>query len=182
MSTALINSQIKSGICNSLLIGVLILALNGCTGLGDKKDSGGIQVDDEGLIIDPFYDVPETPESNLDSYPDGDERYPQPSVEAPNISTKPTSQTVLALLNQAKIQEQAGNSERAAAVLERALRIEPKNAQLWHRLALLRLQQGKLGLAESLAQKSSALARDDDLLKRKNKTIVDQARILQGKE
>jgi len=163
-----------------LLISIIVLAMSAC--VGGKKDSGGINVYDEGMMIDPFYDVPETPESNLDSYQSGDERYPQPSTTAPNISTQPTSQTVLALLNQAKIQEQAGDSERAASVLERALRIEPKNAQLWHRLALLRLQQGKLGLAESLAAKSSALAGDDDLLKRKNKTIIEQARILQGKE
>ena len=158
----------------------MIVALSAC--VGGKKDSGGIKVEEEGMVIDPFYDVPETPESNLDSYQSGDERYPQPTTTAPNISTQATSQTVLALLNQAKIQEQAGDSERAAAVLERALRIEPRNAQLWHRLALLRLQQGKLGLAESLAAKSSALAGDDDLLKRKNNTIIEQARILQGKE
>lgn len=182
MNGLLINSLNKFGINTILLIAFLALTLNGCTGLGDKKESGGIQVDEEGMTIDPFYGVPETPESSLDAYPSGDERYPQPSTTAPNISTKPTSQTVLALLNQAKIQEQSGNSERAVAVLERALRIEPKNAQLWHRLALLRLQQGKLGLAESLAQKSIALSRNDDLLKRKNRTIIDQARILQGKE
>ncbi len=172
----------KIRINNILLISILVLFINACTGVGGKKDTGGINVDDEGMVIDPFYDVPETPESSLDSYPGGDERYPQPSASAPGASVTPTSQTVLALLNQAKIQEQSGDSERAAAVLERAIRIEPKNAQLWHRLALLRLQQGKLELAESLAEKSSALARDDDLLKRKNNTIIEQARILQGKE
>ena len=77
--------------------------------------------------------------------------------------------------------EGAQNWERAAALLERALRIEPRNAQLWHRLAQVRLQQGQYHLAESLAQKSSALARDNPELQEKNTRLLKQARAL-GKE
>ncbi len=59
-----------------------------------------------------------------------------------------------------------------------ALRIKPRDAFLWHRLAQIRLQQGQYGLAESLAQKSSALARDDTQLQMKNTRLLKQARAL----
>jgi Flp pilus assembly protein TadD len=121
--------------------------------------------------IDPFYQIP-------DKEPDEQ----SPSMRsAPQVSSKSTSGTVLALLSQAKEQEKSGNPEKAAAVLERALRIEPKNAQLWYRLALLRLQQGQLDLARSLAAKSIALAQGDEDLKVKNRTIIEQVDLLQGR-
>jgi len=90
-----------------------------------------------------------------------------------NNSTS-TSRTVLALLDQASKQENMGRPERAAAALERALRIEPKNARLWHRLAVIRFEQGQYVQAESLAAKSSALAAGDWHLKQKNSEIIQQ--------
>lgn len=81
--------------------------------------------------------------------------------------------TVIALLSQARYQQSTGHPERAAAVLERALRIDPKNARLWHELARIRLLQGKLSLAESLVAKSNALAQHDDALRDENSEIID---------
>jgi len=52
---------------------------------------------------------------------------------------------------------------------------------LWYRLALLRLQQGQLDLARSLAAKSSALAQGDEDLQIKNRTIMEQVDLLQGR-
>ena len=88
--------------------------------------------------------------------------------------------TVIALLNQAHDQQRQGKPERAAAVLERALRIDPRNARLWSELAQIRLQQGKLEQAESLAAKSNALAKDDEEIKQHNANIIKQARYLRG--
>ena len=157
---------------------ILLLALlliHGCATVSPPaptvKDDG-IEVREEGVEIDPFYQVPDA----------NAEGQPSSSIQpAPQISSKPTSGTVLALLSQAKEQEKAGNPEKAAAVLERALRIEPKNPQLWYRLALLRLQQGQLELAKSLAAKSSALAQGDEDLQVKNRTIMEQVDLLQGR-
>jgi tetratricopeptide (TPR) repeat protein len=150
-----------------------LLVLHGCATVSQPSSptvkDDGIQVHEEGVEIDPFYQVPDQ---------DPDERAPR---SAPQISSKPTSGTVLALLSQAKEQEKAGNPEKAAAVLERALRIEPRNAQLWYRLALLRLQQGQLDLARSLAAKSSALSQGDEDLQVKNRTIMEQVDLLQGR-
>jgi len=84
---------------------------------------------------------------------------------------------VLALLTEATQQENGGDLEVAAAKLERALRIEPRNAVLWHHLAVVRLRQGQTQLALSLAQKSNSFAaRDSDLVER-NQRIIEQARI-----
>ncbi|NOX91995.1 MAG: tetratricopeptide repeat protein [Gammaproteobacteria bacterium] len=91
-------------------------------------------------------------------------------------ATRDTGRAVATLLAKVETQEGQAHWERAAALLERALRIEPRNAQLWHRLAKVRLQQGRYGMAESLAQKSSALAKDDEALKRRNAELIEIAR------
>lgn len=93
-------------------------------------------------------------------------------------SEQDTRRATSSLLAKVDIQERAEHWERAAALLERALRIEPRDAHLWHRLAQIRLQQGQYRLAESLAQKSSALARDDAQLQMKNTRLLKQARAL----
>jgi cytochrome c-type biogenesis protein CcmH/NrfG len=80
--------------------------------------------------------------------------------------------TLLAKADNLQAQQQW---ERAAALLERALRIEPRNAQLWHRLARVRLNQGRYGMAQSLAQKSNALAGDDAELQAQNALIIELA-------
>ena len=80
------------------------------------------------------------------------------------------------LVAQADTQEQAKQWERAAAYLERALRIEPRNGFLWHRLARVRMFQGQYSQAESLIQKSNALAGDDQDLVEKNRQLLEQLR------
>ncbi|MCI0506575.1 MAG: tetratricopeptide repeat protein [Gammaproteobacteria bacterium] len=102
----------------------------------------------------------------------------EPLSKPPTYSNETTSssRTVLALLDQATKMEEAGNPEKAAATLERALRIEPRNARLWHRLAVIRYQQGQYTQAESLAAKSSTLAQDDWELKRKNAELIERVR------
>lgn len=86
------------------------------------------------------------------------------------------SPAVVALLNDAQQQAQAGHRGRAVAVLERALRIEPRNPVLWHRLASLRLQQQRYGQAESLALKSNSLAGSDEALRARNWQVIAEAR------
>lgn len=64
--------------------------------------------------------------------------------------------------------------EQAAAKLERALRIEPGNARLWHELARVHLEQGNFDQAIQFAYKSNALSRDDKL-KSSNRRLVKTA-------
>ncbi|MCF6256991.1 MAG: tetratricopeptide repeat protein [Gammaproteobacteria bacterium] len=91
-------------------------------------------------------------------------------------ATQDAGRAVSTLLAKVDTQESQAQWERAAALLERALRIEPRNAELWHRLAKVRLQQGRYGMAESLAQKSNTLAKDNEALKRRNAELIEIAR------
>lgn len=100
-----------------------------------------------------------------------------PAVETPATAERPrTSGAVLALLDRAETYRQAGDRENAAATLERALRIEPRNARLWNRLAAVRLDQGEAQQAEQLALKSNALAAGDAELQARNWALIAEAR------
>ena len=90
------------------------------------------------------------------------------------------SEPVLALVERADALRVAGDLSGAAATLERALRIEPRNAHLWNRLARVRLDQNRFAQAESLAAKSNVLAGDAPTLKRDNKSIIAMARKAAG--
>ncbi|MGH8576020.1 MAG: tetratricopeptide repeat protein, partial [Gammaproteobacteria bacterium] len=62
----------------------------------------------------------------------------------PNTTAEPAAGPApRVLLTRARTLANAGKSEEAAATLERAIRIEPRNPWLWHRLAVLRLQEGQ---------------------------------------
>ena len=87
---------------------------------------------------------------------------------------------VFDLVEEAETQSEAGNFSGAAATLERALRIEPRNPHLWNRLAHVRLQQGRFEMAGDLAAKSSTLAGDNPGLKRDNWLIIAQSRRAAG--
>ena len=80
------------------------------------------------------------------------------------------------LMDSARADAAAGRLTNAAASLERALRIEPRNPRLWQELARVRLQQGDLVQAESLAQRSNTWAGNDSALRAENARIIEQAR------
>jgi tetratricopeptide (TPR) repeat protein len=91
-------------------------------------------------------------------------------------ATRDAGSAVATLLAKVETQEQQAHWERAAALLERALRIEPRNALLWHRLAKIRLYQGRYAMAQSLAQKSNALAEGNAALRQRNTELIEAAR------
>jgi len=83
---------------------------------------------------------------------------------------------VLALLDQAEQQANTGELESAAASLERAIRIDPRNAVLWYHLATVRLSQGESTQAEQLAVKSNSLAAGNAAQQARNWRLIAQAR------
>jgi Tfp pilus assembly protein PilF len=103
----------------------------------------------------------------------------QPDESRVKISSQQDAgRAVTSLLAKAYTQVQQKQWERAAAYLERALRIEPRNGYLWHRLARVRMQQGQIELAKNLVQKSNALAGMDEDLKLNNAQLLEQLRLL----
>lgn len=91
-----------------------------------------------------------------------------------------TSEAVLSLLNKARQATLAGDYPRAEVLLERTVRIEPRNASLWHYLAKLRLAQNRYREAVGLAQKSNNLARANNKLRADNWRIIAHARYQTG--
>lgn len=100
------------------------------------------------------------------------EPVPRPAVSG--------NHAVIALVDRARLDNGAGRREAAGASLERALRIEPRNAWLWHELAQLRLAQGQYAQAISLAQKSGSFAVKDRRLQAVNWRLIGNARTAQG--
>lgn len=90
-------------------------------------------------------------------------------------STGPNA-AVIALLDAADRDRAAGRNDSAAASLERALRLEPKNAYLWYRLAALRLEQKNWQQAFVLANKSNSLITDNTPLKIWNWELIAEAK------
>jgi Flp pilus assembly protein TadD len=68
-----------------------------------------------------------------------------------------------------------GRPEAAARVLERGLRIAPKDGWLWSDLAEIRLNQGRFDQAATMARKAGALARNNPALRERTRRIIQAA-------
>lgn len=103
------------------------------------------------------------------------------AADQPQIRPSPqTSKAALALLAKARDAANQGQLTVAEAQLERALRIEPQNAVLWHYMAKLRLHQGQLSQAAGLAAKSNSLDQGNLELQADNWRIIAHARYQKG--
>ena len=91
------------------------------------------------------------------------------------------SAAVAALLDSVDQELAAERPEQALALLERALRIEPRNAALWHYLGLANLELGHYARAEAMAAKSRSLAGGNRTLRTRNAGLTAAALRAQGK-
>lgn len=82
---------------------------------------------------------------------------------------------VVALVSSAQQQEGTGQLSQAAASLERALRISPRDPLIWHRLAKIRLKQHRPQQAIQLANRSNSLAGKGHSLRDKNWLLIANA-------
>lgn len=100
---------------------------------------------------------------------------PPAQAEAPKENV-----AIAGLVDSARADEAAGRLPNAAASLERALRIEPRNPRLWQQLARVRLRQGDYAQAESLAQRSNTWGGTDNRLRADNWSLIAQSRQARG--
>lgn len=103
-----------------------------------------------------------------------------PTDLPPAEITREGNQAVAALLENADKYVKSNQLDKAGAALERALRVEPRNAGIWHDLAQIRLHQGQYQQAESLASKSNNLASGDRTLQSRNWKVIASARKASG--
>ena len=105
---------------------------------------------------------------------------PPPPAEAPPPVARSENVAVAGLMESARADAAAGRLSTAAASVERALRIEPRNPRLWQELARVRLQQEQFGQAESVAARSNSFAGSDNALRAENWRLIAQSREARG--
>ncbi|HEY7238405.1 MAG TPA: tetratricopeptide repeat protein [Burkholderiales bacterium] len=93
---------------------------------------------------------------------------PPPAARTENVA-------VAGLMESARADAAAGKLSTAAASIERALRIEPRNPRLWQELARVRLQQEQYPAAENMARRSNSFAGSDTALRAENWRLIAQA-------
>ena len=86
----------------------------------------------------------------------------------------------LALLQQSQRAVGEGNLDEAIAYVERAIRMNPKDPELWLRLAELQLSADHPASAAQVAQKAIALSGSGTEVQRKAWLVVADARERQG--
>jgi len=159
-----------------LLSGFLLLSLSACA---TSYQRGPASVEDRTLGGQKVPKVPQevvndgSAESDVVESEIGLEPV-KPIAEEPVIileplrPTKDESPVVESLLASADEQTEIGDSEAAANSLERALRIEPRNATLWSRLAEIHFDQQQFQQAIQLAAKSNVMSGENQHLRRRN--------------
>ena len=105
---------------------------------------------------------------------------PKPEPPPPEVAAPKESIAIAGLMENARAESAAGNLGGAAASLERALRIEPRNPRLWHELARVRLKQGQYAQAESVAVRSNSWASEDKALRAENWRLIAESRRARG--
>lgn len=104
---------------------------------------------------------------------------PVVEITPPVVKIDPAADAINDLVVNAEKHSNAGDLGSASVMLERALRISPRDGQLTFKLAQLRLKQSQPRLAEDLAKKADLLAAGDTGLKKQCWLLIAQARRLQ---
>jgi hypothetical protein len=121
--------------------------------------------------------LPEEPQPWGVELPSAVPAAPPPEPKTFSLAAPPA---VLALESDIEGNLKSASYADAAASLERAIRIQPKNPELWHVLAEVRLKQNQPGLAEDLAKKSNLLAKNNAELIHSNWNIIAESLRLKG--
>lgn len=99
--------------------------------------------------------------------------------EGPQGRTVPPSQTDSLLANANKAME-VGQLDKAEMLLERALRMAPREAQLWQGMARIRFEQGNYAQAVQFCLKSNSLAGKNEEIVHQNWLIMEKAYLKSG--
>ena len=108
--------------------------------------------------------------------PEAEGTLPPEAEPNPVPEVSATAPAALALAAQSDQARAEGNLRLAGIQLERALRIAPRDAGLWNRLAQVRLEQQEFQQAERMADRSLQLGAADRALSLSNWRIIVRAR------
>ena len=159
---------------------VVVVALAGCAGGVARQDGpapvseGGTGAAPSGKVAVEIGTLPRTGGF------EGDAVAAPGSLPPPAPAAADANPAVLALLQDAGRYAEQGDLDRAADVLERALRIDPRNPGIWHDLGVVRYHQHDFSQAESLAERSNALAAANRSLQSRNWNLIARSRTALG--
>ncbi|MGV1098754.1 tetratricopeptide repeat protein [Thiovibrio sp. JS02] len=109
------------------------------------------------------------------------ETVPEVAPEIPHATQiPPPPGQAGALLASANKAMQAGQPDKAEMHLERALRLAPRDAQLWHGMAKVRFGQGNYSQAVQFCLKSNSLAGKNGAVIRQNWLLMEKAHLKMG--
>lgn len=149
-----------------------VLLVGGCAGVGELPAPAPPQQVVEPVEAGPVLVSPESgvaPQAVQPVPPPGPPVLGPPAPPPPETPATPTS-SLLAAVDAAMA---AGELERAAALCERALRITPRDGNLWLKLATIRQRQGRLDEARGFAQRALSLAAGDARLELQGKALLE---------
>ncbi|RJS95051.1 tetratricopeptide repeat protein [Salinisphaera sp. Q1T1-3] len=106
----------------------------------------------------------------------GQQPQTQPEPTPPKSAAQVSSPAVMSLIKRADTLANGGHMEDAAATLERALDLDPRNPFIYQRLAAVRLSEGQAGQAEQLAMKSNSVAGSNPFVAAGNWQLIAEAR------
>ncbi len=104
--------------------------------------------------------VPEAPQEN--------------PYQRPVDSGESGSEPIRLLHNQALAAINESQYQQASDYLQRAIKIEPRNARSWHYLADVHWRQGELERCLAMIQRSQSYASDDEQLASANRLLMAQ--------
>ena len=104
------------------------------------------------------------------------ETEPGPSINrGESVPVPEEGKAAATLLASARQNERTGQFSQAEMMLERALRVEPRNARLWHEMAQVKYGQKDYGQVVQFCIKSNSLAGKDYGLIQQNWLLMEKA-------
>jgi tetratricopeptide (TPR) repeat protein len=148
----------------SLLLILACLLLNGCARQHRPQEPAG---GGQKQTIGP---VPEQKDETLD-----EERTSPGREKIIGPELKPQKGPAHSLFHEAEQSMQKEEYKRAEMLLERALRVEPRNGWYWHAMGRVYYMQGSYEQAIQFCLKSDSMAGGDSDLKRNNRLLMKKA-------
>ncbi len=105
---------------------------------------------------------------------------PVPRLSRESVPVAEEGKAAGALLASARQNVRGGQFSQAEMTLERALRLEPRNARLWHEMAQVKFGQKDYGQVVQFCNKSNSLAGKDYGLIQQNWLLMEKAYLQLG--
>jgi tetratricopeptide (TPR) repeat protein len=105
---------------------------------------------------------------------------PEPGLSRRSVPVPQEGKTAGTLLASARQSMQSGQFNQAEMTLERALRVEPRNARLWHEMAQIKFGKKEYQQTVQFCIKSNSLAGKDYELIQKNWQLMEMAYLEMG--